>query len=139
MLTRFPNIAEEWDFEKNFPLLPTEVKYGSNKIVWWQCSSCGHSWQMSVTNRTLGYGCPNCKNERIGIRLRKSHETFAREIKSINPNIEIAGRYSTAKQKIACKCLICGNKWETLPSNLLKGCGCPECAKTKRKSPKNPE
>ena len=37
LATKFPEIVAEWDFEKNAPLLPTEVAPFSNKDVYWIC------------------------------------------------------------------------------------------------------
>ena len=36
--TKFPDIAKEWDYEKNAPLTPKQILAGSNKKVWWLCS-----------------------------------------------------------------------------------------------------
>lgn len=60
LLTRYPQIAEEWHPEKNLPLLPNEVMPGSQKRVWW-LGKCGHEWQANVYSRTKGIGkCPYC-------------------------------------------------------------------------------
>lgn len=53
-----PDLAAEWDYEKNTPLLPTQVTVGSGKAVWWKCPH-GHSWKAFILNRTRrGDGCP---------------------------------------------------------------------------------
>ena len=31
----FPEVAKQWS-TRNFPLLPKDVSYGSNKKVWWR-------------------------------------------------------------------------------------------------------
>lgn len=57
-----PELTKEWDYEKNYPLLPTEVTSGSSKRVWWKCPICGSEWMISVGNRKQGWGkCPICK------------------------------------------------------------------------------
>lgn len=48
----FPDLARQWDYERNNGLTPDDVTYGSNKIVWWKCPSCGHSYQKKIANRT---------------------------------------------------------------------------------------
>lgn len=59
LLTLFPNIAKDWDYEKN-ALRPEDFTWGSNKVFWWKCSK-GHSWKTSIINRTLRKsGCPKC-------------------------------------------------------------------------------
>ena len=63
---------------------------------------------------------------------KKTHEEFILEMNEINSNILILGRYIGARDKVKCKCLIDGNEWEAMPTNLLRGRGCPKCAnKTK--------
>ena len=43
---------------------PNEVTPGSNKKVWWKCRFA-HEWQATVSNRTLGRGCPYCANKKV--------------------------------------------------------------------------
>jgi hypothetical protein len=53
-------IAREWHPTKNGKLQPTDVVYGSSKMVWWLCKY-GHEWPATVKNRTYyGTGCPGC-------------------------------------------------------------------------------
>lgn len=35
---KFPDIAKEWNYEKNNKLKPDEVTAHSNKKVWWKCA-----------------------------------------------------------------------------------------------------
>lgn len=65
----------------------------------------------------------------INISKRKTYEQYVHEVKEINKNIEVLEEYKGAKTKILHRCLICDNKWYSQPSNILSGCGCPECAK----------
>ena len=37
---------------------------------------------------------------------KKTHEEFVLEMKKVNPNIEIVGKYKTTNDKITCKCSI---------------------------------
>lgn len=56
-----PEIAAQWDFDKNFPLLPSDVSYGSNKKVHWKCDKeKDHEWAAAVCDRQK-YGCPCCQ------------------------------------------------------------------------------
>lgn len=55
-----PEIASEWNYNKNGNLLPCEFKSQSNKKVWWKCKE-GHEWEAIIANRTRrGDGCPVC-------------------------------------------------------------------------------
>lgn len=62
----FPSLVEEWDYEKNEPLTPDEVAFGSIIKVWWKCSRCSHQWKVSPNSRTSGsHGCPRCSKGRV--------------------------------------------------------------------------
>ena len=50
-------------------------------------------------------------------------------MQEIHPDIEYNTSYTTAKEKIHCKCNICGHEWDSTPDNLINGGhGCPNCA-----------
>ena len=60
-----PILAKEWHYEKNFPLLPSQIKSYSSKRMWWTCEN-GHVYDEIVSNRTRkGYGCPYCSNHKV--------------------------------------------------------------------------
>lgn len=64
-LSDVPELAKEWDFEKNKPdLTPDKVTVGSNRSVWWRCDK-GHSWEDPVVKRVHGKPCPYCTNRRV--------------------------------------------------------------------------
>jgi hypothetical protein len=58
-----PDLASEWDYEKN-KIIPEDVSLGSNKKVWWKCKY-GHSWNEAISNRCRGRGCPYCSGRRV--------------------------------------------------------------------------
>ena len=64
LCTTNPEIASEWDYEKNKDLMPSEISIGSNKKVWWKCKICGYEWEDYVYHRTSGRKCPNCHGKR---------------------------------------------------------------------------
>lgn len=67
--TLFPDVAKEWDFEKNNGLLPDEFTSGSTRTVFWKCSSCGYEWHTSPYNRTKNKsGCPLCARKILSIK-----------------------------------------------------------------------
>ena len=59
--------------------------------------------------------------------VRKTHEQFLRQMQNINNNIEILSKYEKDNIKVECKCKVCGFKWSSTPSNLLRGKGCKQC------------
>ena len=59
----YPELITEWS-EKNLPLTPDDITFGSNKKVWWK-GICGHEWQTSVKARSNGEKCPICSGARV--------------------------------------------------------------------------
>ena len=60
LLTFYPEIAAEWDYEKNGDLRPENVTKSSGRTVFWKCKR-GHEWRASVCGRTQNRSvCPEC-------------------------------------------------------------------------------
>lgn len=68
-----PDLAKEWNYEKNGDLRPEDVSYGSNKKVWWKLpydvpddypveslrgKHFNFEWQAKVYVRNEHSGCP---------------------------------------------------------------------------------
>lgn len=61
LLTNYPELAKEWNYEKNGELLPENITCGNKKIVWWKCPICGNEWENAISLRTKGFGkCKVC-------------------------------------------------------------------------------
>ena len=72
ILITHPEIAADWDYEKN-DKSPENILYGSHKKCWWKCPACNHSYFMSPNMRTSKTrGCPICGNKAKGISKRKN-------------------------------------------------------------------
>ena len=54
-----PELAKEWNCEKNGNLKPEDFTANSGKKVWWKCEK-GHEWKATIANRNRGRGCPIC-------------------------------------------------------------------------------
>ncbi len=67
----YPSIADEFDFEKNGNVLPTQIKPMSGKSFWWKCSR-GHSYRLPVYRRTEGRGCTVC----VPLSVQKKYPIF---------------------------------------------------------------
>lgn len=60
-----PEIAKEWDFDKNKELTPDNVTFKYCKRVWWKCAK-GHSYKQRIDSRTLrNTGCPYCSGNKV--------------------------------------------------------------------------
>lgn len=88
-----------------------------------RCLVCGRTWFTKPCGILLGYGCAKC----AGI-LQYTQEEYELRVGEVNSNIEVLGQYINMNQKILHKCKICGHEWETKPSDIVKGHGCPICS-----------
>ena len=133
----YPEIAEEWDFEKNADLTPEMVKSRSGKKVWWRCKNQHPSYKKAIYERVgQKYGCPYCAN-----RLPIPGETdiltlFPNVCKDWdfekNKNVDIRLIKPGSQQKVWWKCIYCGKKWKQTPNrkinrNNIDVSGCTEC------------
>lgn len=62
--TLYPDIAAEWDRDKNGDG-PEDHLAHSGETAWWRCRNCGGSWQATIANRTgrNKTGCPHCGSD----------------------------------------------------------------------------
>ena len=59
--TKFPDIAAEWDYERNGNLTPDSVTSGANRPAHWICPDKGHRYRTNINWRTSDVtGCPKC-------------------------------------------------------------------------------
>lgn len=58
---KYPNLAKEWNFEKNGAITPFDINAGTSKKFWWKCNKGqDHIWEANVVSRTKGNGCSVC-------------------------------------------------------------------------------
>lgn len=61
LVTTHPQIAAEWDWERNKGQKPSDFIAGNRLKFWWKCTVCSESWSASLSNRThRNSGCPQC-------------------------------------------------------------------------------
>lgn len=96
-----------------------------------QCKIDGCIFSMTPNNLLRGHGCPECKRRKTSLFHAKTNEQFLYELSIANPNIEPLEKYVRTHDKIRCKCKVFGYIFEMTPHNLLKGCMCPKCRKSK--------
>ena len=63
----FPESIDIWDYEKNYPFIPSQLSQGSCMEIWVKCSN-GHSWKRKLSHlfRTIKdkkhiMKCPECQ------------------------------------------------------------------------------
>jgi len=71
-----PELAKQWNYEKNGKLKPSDIVSLSHLKVWWKCEK-GHSWRAIVSNRQqFNHGCPECYgHSSFKYRRRKEFES----------------------------------------------------------------
>jgi hypothetical protein len=128
---RFPEISEEWCSSKNGDLKPEDVTPGSNKKVWWKCPKGGdHEWEATISNRTIGQGCPFCSGKRVskGNNLEIKFPEIAKQwhpTKNGNFKPKDTTPYSHRKAWWLCEK---GHVWDTRVSHRTNSnSGCPFC------------
>lgn len=129
--TLYPNLASEWDYEKN-DISPEQVKYSTGKKFYWKCSN-GHKWETRVSHRTSsGSGCPQCQKEnKADLQRIRSMEKYGIVSEG---NDEMARYYVGDSEKVParnshkpCKWKCdSGHSWEQPPRAFN---GCPYCLK----------
>ena len=131
LATLYPEIAKEWDYEKNSPLTPEMIPAFINEKFYFVCNK-GHSYEINVSKRTSrGDSCPICS----GKRVQKGYNDLA----TTNPELlkewdyekniikpeEISRGYD---KKVWWKCKKCGNSYYSSPnSRSSQNVGCKYC------------
>ena len=125
-----PDLAKEWNYEKNEGLTPSDVLPNSNKKVWWKCKN-GHEWKVAIYNRSIGNGCPFCAGQ-CAVK-------GVNDLQTLNPILAMEWNYErniglnpsdfmpNSNKKVWWKCKK-GHEWKAFISNRAKGVGCPVCS-----------
>ena len=126
--THNPQLADEWDYDKN-TILPSQVTPFSLKKIWWKCKE-GHSWKAAISGRSVGNGCPICSGRKILVGFN--------DLKTVNPALADEWDYDKndllptqvtahSNRKIWWKCKM-GHSWQSNPDNRSRGDDCPFCS-----------
>ena len=138
LLSTFPDIAKEWNYEKNGELLPSGITAGSSRKVWWKCSICGYEWSAVVYSRKNGSGCPICKRESQALSFRKKRIERTGSLVSTHPQLCQEWNYKKnygkkpddfsygSNQKVWWICSY-GHEWEASINSRVRGTNCPTC------------
>ena len=131
LLTKCPDIAEEWDYDRNGELSPSEVYYRSGKTVWWKCKRCGFEYTAPIHQKTkLRTKCNNCLYATKTNNLKSNHPKLLLEWDynkniGINPSLVSCG----SAKRVWWKCYKCGYEWQSRVAHRTNGTGCPKCSK----------
>lgn len=120
-----PELIPKWS-EKNLPLTPDKITFGSNKRVWWK-GACGHEWETSVKARSKGEKCPICSGARVieGINDLATLKPLLAQEWSEKNELKPTEVSVASHKKIIWKCKH-GHEWEaSVKSRTVNGTGCP--------------
>lgn len=91
-----------------------------------RCSIDGHEWNLRAQGAINGNGCRICE-----LRRRSKHpDVFAEQLKTLLPQLEQITAYKNHKTRVTVRCPTHDYVWSPDPRDLLKGKGCPFCAKS---------
>ena len=133
LLKTHPELSNEWDYEKNYPLKPENFSYGVKNKMWWLCQS-GHSFQATINHRTgkkQQTGCPQCSG-RIASNENNLLKVFPILAKEWHPekNGELTPKEVTSKsgKKVWWICPKNHSYEATVHNRTGNNSGCPYCA-----------
>lgn len=142
----FPEIAIEWDYDKNYPLTPDKIAARAGRKVWWICPN-GHSYSSVVASRTgekrKKCGCSICANRGGGLyvdekyvgehSLQKERPDIAAEFMEDKNGMTANNVAVMSNKKVWFKCSKCGHEWRSKINNRTSSNnqGCPSCGKEK--------
>jgi hypothetical protein len=117
-----PELAKEWDYEKNYPLTPEDVFAKSGKKVWWKCRKCGntrHSSPHDIIDKNII--CHRCNSLAVkNPKLIKEWNTVK------NGKLTPYDVSYCSGKKVWWKCKK-GHQWISTVAHRNNGRGCPYC------------
>lgn len=130
--SHLPDIADQWDPEKNGVLKPSQVAVHSNRQVWWNCEK-GHSWKATVYSRTFNRsGCPYCTGRKVlagfndlkTLEPRVAAQWHPTKNETLEPTMVTPG----CRKKVWWRCAL-GHEWKAVIYSRTGNqmCGCPIC------------
>ena len=129
LLARYPELAQEWDNELNFPLTPDHVLYCSGKKYWWRRGE--FVWQASIKDRQRKRdGIP--RGQYLAcyphLRLSVTHPELAAQWDNLK-NAPLTPDQVTARsgKKVWWRCKH-GHTWQSAINKRIRGDGCPYCS-----------
>ncbi|MGX4731987.1 zinc-ribbon domain-containing protein [Kitasatospora griseola] len=128
-----PDLAAQWDRERNDLLTPDDVSVGSGRAVHWTCpKGPDHRWSARVHKRTSGQGCPFCNGQKTSeaTSLLALRDDLATQLDAKRSGVSAAELTPGSGRKVWWICPIQPEKhtWDaTVLNRAFNGTGCPEC------------
>lgn len=135
ILVQYPDIAKEWDYNKNTNLNPENFTYRNGQKVWWKCQK-GHEFYLKINSRffidngivktrqcRVCSGKGSLKTEKFFVEHPELFELFD---KDKNNNIDIDNLTSGSNKLLFWKCEK-GHENQKKVFEIVKFKGCPTC------------
>lgn len=84
---------------------------------------CGYEDEYCINN----FMYHRCKCRKCYNLIPMTHEMYVEKVSTLNPTIEIIGKFKGTNKKIDCRCKVCNYSWATDAQQLYNH-GCPSCA-----------
>ena len=102
------------------------------------CFNCGRNWwarASDLVKKDKPKGCLDCGQKSKALKMSKTTEQYIDDLRSVHGDLyHPVGDYINEYTKIPHHCTGCNETWDASPTNLLRGIGCPTCAKKSRAS-----
>lgn len=131
LINKYPDIAKEWNYQKNIGIDINNITYGSRLIVWWKCEKT-HEWKCEILKRTYAQRvCNKCK-----IITNTKYNSFGANYPNLlkfwnyNKNIDIDFNSISQYSRININ-WICENnhEWKLGLNIMIKKQQCMKCEK----------
>ncbi len=139
MFVTHPLLAAEFHPTRNHGLDPRKLLAGTNKRLWWKCSSCENEWATKGQHRAEGSNCPFCSMNRlhsdgrnsVASNPRLANEFHISKNEGVDPKLVTVGD----SNRYWWICSICNHEWQNSPQNRHRlGQNCGSCAGNKAHS-----
>jgi very-short-patch-repair endonuclease len=129
---KYPQLINEFIYEKNPGLKPDELMPNSNKRVWWRCKE-GHEYITKICHRTASQSnCPYCSGRKLTPEksLAVCNPALADEFHPMkNGSVTPADIFNSSGKSYWWQCTVeAQHEWKTSVDNRRRGTGCPYCS-----------
>ncbi|MEM4994992.1 zinc-ribbon domain-containing protein [Priestia sp. SB1] len=135
LLSVYPELCEEWDYDKN-SINPKEITSRNHSKVWWKCKD-KHEWEAKVSNRvSLKQKCPFCSGRKAtkDDNLLIAHPDICEQWDYIKNKSTPDKHKRTSRKKVWWKCLE-GHEQEKEILNKVRSPLCSVCNSLEFKRP----
>lgn len=123
LMSKYPDVCSEWDYEKNYPLTPKNFLPFSHRKVWWKCV-LGHEYQAVIAIKTAGKKCQKCNTLQV-LFSEIASEWHPYKNGDLTPD-QVT---KNSRKRVWWRCKSNnGHEWQATIDNRSRGTRCPYCA-----------